>query len=389
VPHPETALPVVGIIGGGQLARMMAQAAISLGIGVRVLADSASDSAALICHDVVVGDYREYADLATLAAGCDAVTFDHEQVPLAHVEKLIADGVVVWPGPQSLPFVQDKIAMRSRLGELGLPVPEWAVVETADEIVGFAERHGWPVVAKAASGGYDGKGVWVLRTPSDAVELVGHASESGIRLYVEQHIAFARELAALAVRSATGETAVWPTVQTVQTDGICTEVIAPAPLLDAGLDAEARALALGLVQELDIVGLLAVELFETADGALLVNELAMRPHNCGHWTIDGSTTSQFEQHLRAVVGWPLGDTGTLAPVTVMANLLGGDGPAAADIGGRTPQALRADPGVHLHLYGKGVRAGRKIGHVNVLGDDTGPTRDRARAAVDTLRGDST
>jgi 5-(carboxyamino)imidazole ribonucleotide synthase len=386
VPHPETALPVVGIIGAGQLARMMAQAAISLGIGVRVLADTSTDSAALVCRDVVVGDYRDYHDLAALAVGCDVVTFDHEHVPLAHVEKLIADGVVVRPGPRALPFVQDKIAMRIRLGELGLPVPAWAVVDDAVEIDAFAEQHGWPVVAKAASGGYDGKGVWVLRSLAEAVELVGHAATSRIRLYVEQHVAFTRELAALVARSATGEIAAWPTVQTVQTDGICTEVIAPAPALAPTLDGAALALAERLVQELDVVGLLAVELFETADGGLLVNELAMRPHNCGHWTIDGSATSQFEQHLRAVVGWPLGDTSALAPVTVMANLLGGAGADAADIGGRIPQVLRSDPGVHLHLYGKGVRAGRKIGHVTVLDDDVQRTRDRAQAAVETLRG---
>jgi 5-(carboxyamino)imidazole ribonucleotide synthase len=386
VPHPETALPVVGIIGGGQLARMMCQAAISLGIGVRVLADTPTDSAALVCVDTVIGDYTDIDDLTGFAAGCDVVTFDHEQVPLGHIEKLVAGGVVVRPGPQALPFVQDKIRMRERLGELGLPVPDWAIVGGADEIAAFAEKHGWPVVAKAASGGYDGKGVWVLSSALDAAELVGHAAASGIRLYVEQHVDFARELAALVARSASGETAAWTTVQTVQTDGICTEVIAPAPAIDAALDAAARALALRVVEELDVVGLLAVELFETADGTLLVNELAMRPHNCGHWTIEGSSTSQFEQHLRAVLGWPLGDTGSLAPVTAMANLLGGDGPDAADLGGRIPAVLAGDSGTHLHLYGKGVRPGRKIGHITVLGDDPEQTRGRARHAVDVLRG---
>jgi 5-(carboxyamino)imidazole ribonucleotide synthase len=388
VPHPDTALPVVGIIGAGQLARMTQQAAISLGLAVRVLADTPDDSAALVCRDVMVGDYRDFDDLAAFSAGCDVVTFDHEHVPLRHVERLVDSGVVVRPGPQALPFVQDKIRMRVRLGELGIAVPDWTPVTSVSEISSFAALHGWPVVAKAVSGGYDGKGVWVLASEADASDVVSHAAGSGVSLYVEEHVGFVRELAALVARSANGELRGWPTVQTVQTGGICTEVIAPAPDLPASLDDSARALAARIATELDVVGLLAVELFETAGGGLLVNELAMRPHNCGHWTIDGSPTSQFEQHLRAVLGWPLGDTGTLAPVTVMANLLGGSGPGAgaAELASRLPGVLGADPGAHLHLYGKGVRPGRKIGHVTVLGHDTAHTRDRAVRAVDVLRG---
>ncbi len=393
MPDPQTALPVVGMIGAGQLARMTHQAAISLGVRVRVLADSATDSAAQVCPDVTIGDYRVYDDLAAFAAGCDVVTFDHEQVPLAHIERLVAAGVVVRPGPGSLPFVQDKIRMRERLGELGLPVPDWAVTRDVAEIVAFAGRHGWPIVAKAASGGYDGKGVWVLRSPAEAADVVGHAASAGLRLYVERHVDFARELAVLVARSDAGHEAAWPTVQTVQADGICVEVIAPAPDLDPVLEAEARALASTIARELGVVGLLAVELFETPDGELLVNELAMRPHNCGHWTIDGSVTSQFEQHIRAVLGWPLGDTSTLAPVTVMANLLGGDstanpstGSPDADLAARIPAMLAGDSGAHLHLYGKAVRPGRKIGHVTVLGHDRHVTHARAVAAASLLRG---
>jgi 5-(carboxyamino)imidazole ribonucleotide synthase len=389
VPHPETGLPVVGMVGAGQLARMTQQAAISLGLAIRVLADTPTDSAALVCRDVTIGDYRDYADLAAFAAGCDVVTFDHEHVPLAHVEKLVAAGVVVHPGPQSLPFVQNKISMRRRLTELAIAVPAWAVVGDATGIDAFATSHGWPVVAKAASGGYDGRGVWVLASSAEAVDVAAHAARSGVRLYVEEHVDFRRELAVLVARSTSGEIAGWPTVQTVQVDGICVEVIAPAPDLSDALDADARALAAHIATELDVVGLLAVELFDT-DRGLVVNELAMRPHNCGHWTIDGSVTSQFEQHLRAVIGWPLGETSPLAPVTVMTNLLGGSGPgpAAADIADRIPAVFADDPGVHLHLYGKGVRPGRKLGHVNVLGNDLAQTRGRAEEAVDGLRGDA-
>jgi 5-(carboxyamino)imidazole ribonucleotide synthase len=370
------------MVGGGQLARMTQQAAIALGLGFRVLADSATDSAALVTADVTVGDYRNYDDLAAFAAGCDVVTFDHEHVPLEHVEKLVASGVRCYPGPQALPFVQDKLRMRERLGALGFPVPAWSSVESVAEVVAFAERYGWPVVAKAASGGYDGKGVWVLQSAADAAQLL---ERGGVRLYVEQHVAFTRELAALVARSPSGRSVGWPIVQTVQDDGICVEVLAPAPDLAPARAQQATELALRIAEEFDVVGLLAVELFEVADG-VLVNELAMRPHNSGHWSIDGAVTSQFEQHLRAVLDWPLGDTATQAPFTVMTNLLGGAGPDAADLAARIPAAL-ADGDVRLHLYGKAVRAGRKIGHVTISGDDVADLRARARRATDVLRGD--
>ncbi|MGH8888485.1 MAG: 5-(carboxyamino)imidazole ribonucleotide synthase [Acidothermaceae bacterium] len=370
------------MVGAGQLARMTQPAAIALGIGFRLLAETASDSAALVTPDVVVGDYRNLDDLIAFAAGCDVVTFDHEHVPLEHVEKLVAAGVRVFPGPQALPYVQDKLRMRERLGTLGLPIPAWRPVESVAEVARFAETYGWPVVAKAASGGYDGKGVWVLRAPSDAAALL---DRGGVRLYVEQHVAFDRELAALVARSASGRSVAWPVVQTLQDDGICVEVLAPAPDLAPQRAREATELAQRIAEELDVVGLLAVELFETPDG-VLINELAMRPHNSGHWTIEGSVTSQFEQHLRAVLDWPLGDARARAPYTVMANLLGGGGPQAADLAARIPAAL-ADADVRLHLYGKAVRAGRKIGHVTISGDEVADLRARARRATDLLRGE--
>lgn len=370
------------MVGGGQLARMTQQAAIALGIGFRVLADSATDSAALVMADVTVGDYRNYDDLAAFAAGCDVVTFDHEHVPIEHVEKLAASGVRIYPGPQALPFVQDKLRMRERLGALGLPVPAWSPVETVEHVVAFADQYGWPLVAKAASGGYDGKGVWVLQSAADAALLL---ERGGVQLYVEQFVAFTRELAALVARTPSGRSVSWPVVQTVQDDGICVEVLAPAPDLAPDRALQASELAVRVAEELDVVGLLAVELFEVADG-LFVNELAMRPHNSGHWSIDGAVTSQFEQHLRAVLDWPLGDTSVRAPYTVMSNLLGGGGPDAADLASRIPVAL-TDGDLRLHLYGKAVRAGRKIGHVTISGDNVAELRARARHATDVLRGD--
>lgn len=373
------------MVGAGQLARMTQQAAIPLGIGFRLLADTRSDSAALVTPDVVIGDYRTLDDLAAFAAGCDVVTFDHEHVPIEHVEKLVASGARIFPGPQALPYVQDKMRMRERLGALGLPIPAWRSIETVADIDRFAQAHGWPVVAKAASGGYDGKGVWVLGSAAEAAELL---DRGGVRLYVEQRVTFGRELAALVARSASGRSVAWPVVETVQDDGICVEVLAPAPALAPERAREATDLALRIADELDVVGLLAVEMFEVDDG-VLVNELAMRPHNSGHWTIEGSVTSQFEQHLRAVLDWPLGETRARAPSTVMVNLLGGGGGgvAASDLASRIPDAL-ADGDVRLHLYGKDVRPGRKIGHVTISGDDVADLRGRARRATDLLRGDS-
>jgi 5-(carboxyamino)imidazole ribonucleotide synthase len=383
VSDPITGLPVVGMVGGGQLARMTQQAAIALGIRLRVLSDTADDSAALVVRDVCVGDYRSYDDLAAFAKDADVLTFDHEHVPLDHLAALVREGVTVRPGPRALPYVQDKIRMRERLGALGIPIPAWTVVTKPADLVQFGEHLGWPVVVKTATGGYDGKGVWFPADADKAVELLGKLSG---RVYVEQRVAFDRELSAMVGRSATGEMRVWPVVETVQTDGICTEVIAPAPGLDPRLEAEAQTIANTIAEDLGVVGVMAVELFQSR-GALLVNELAMRPHNSGHWSIDGARTSQFEQHLRAVLGWPLGDTAATGKVVVMANLLGGTSPDAADLAGRLPLALALDPGAHVHLYGKGVRAGRKIGHVTVVGDDVADTRRRATAVVDLLRGD--
>jgi 5-(carboxyamino)imidazole ribonucleotide synthase len=372
-------MPVVGMVGGGQLARMTAQAAIGLGATFRVLAASPSDSAALVTHDVVVGSHLSLPDIAAFAADCDVVTFDHEHVPGDVLAALESSGVLVRPGSGALRYTQDKLAMRERLTSLRVPCPRYAPVSSVADVAAFAGGT-WPVVLKAVSGGYDGKGVWVCPSPSSAAEVLGH----GIALLAEEFVPFRRELAALVALSPSGQGAAYPVVQTVQVDGICREVIAPAPGLDSELASLAQALALRVASALGVVGLLAVELFET-DRGLLVNELAMRPHNSGHWTIDGARTSQFEQHLRAVLDLPLGSCSPAGACSVMANLLGGTDP---DIYDRYIHVMASDPAVKVHFYGKEVRLGRKIGHVTIVGEageDVAAVRDRARRAASYLR----
>jgi len=387
-PQLPPGVPVVGMVGAGQLARMTQQAAIALGVHLRVLAVGAADCAAGVCSDVRLGGPRDLAAVQDFARGVDVLTFDHEHVPAALVADLERGGVVARPGSHALPYVQDKLQMRQRLAASGFPVPQWAVPRPGHELEdlrAFAADHHWPVVVKAVSGGYDGRGVWVVEDETAAARLVDALAD--LRWFVETHVAFRREVAIQVARSATGEIRAWPLVQTVQENGICTLVIAPAPQTDPEHAAHARSLAENIAKELDVVGLLAVEMFDTGgDEPFVVNELAMRPHNSGHWTMDGSVTSQFEQHLRAVLGWPLGDTSLRAPVTVMANLLGGSGPHAAAVHSRIPAAL-ADPGVRLHLYNKQVKPGRKIGHVNVCDAEVDAAVQRAGMAVRILRGE--
>jgi phosphoribosylaminoimidazole carboxylase PurK protein len=378
-------MPVVGMAGGGQLARMTQQAAIGLGVSLRVLAGAPDESAARVVPDVRVGDDRALDDLAAFAKGCDVVTFDHEHVPGPHIEELERSGVPCRPGSAALAHAQDKLVMRERLTGLGVPCPAYSHVPPSAPLAfleAFAREHGWPMVLKATRGGYDGKGVWMVeRIDRETHELVQRLLSGGVDLMVEQHVPFRRELAVLVARSPYGQGAAYPVVETVQEGGICVEVISPAPGLSKGLAAEAQSLALRLADELGVVGLLAVELFETEDG-LLVNELAMRPHNSGHWTIEGARTSQFEQHLRAVLDLPLGSTEPTAPYAVMANVLGGDDP---DVYPRYIHVMAHDPAVKVHMYGKESRPGRKIGHVTALGGDLAEVRERARHAAAYLR----
>ncbi|WP_053718890.1 5-(carboxyamino)imidazole ribonucleotide synthase [Saccharothrix sp. NRRL B-16348] len=376
----RTRLPVVGMIGGGQLARMTHQAAIPLGQSLRVLAESDSDPAALVARDVELGKHTDLDALRAFAKSCDVITFDHEHVPQEHLHALVADGVKVFPGPEALVHAQDKLVMRERLAAMGAPVPPFTAVRDASDVLKFGARHGWPCVLKAVRGGYDGRGVWMLNTPQSAQRVVPELLAAGTPLMVEQCVPMHRELSALVARSPFGQGAVWPLVQTVQQDGICVEVLAPAPDVDPAVAEQAQELALKIAAELGVVGLLAVELFETADG-LVVNELAMRPHNSGHWTIEGARTSQFEQHLRAVLDYPLGATDLAAPAVVMANVLGADDAPEMGPDERLHHLFARFPDAHVHLYGKAERPGRKIGHVTLLGERMDEVRQRARLAA--------
>jgi 5-(carboxyamino)imidazole ribonucleotide synthase len=368
------------MVGGGQLSRMTHQAAIALGQSLRVLATAADESAGLVAADVRLGDHRNLADLQALAEGATVLTFDHEHVPTEHLHALERAGHRVAPGPAALVHAQDKLVLRRALADAGEPQPAWAEARTVHDVTAFADDVGWPVVLKTPRGGYDGKGVFVIDGPDEAAELL----EAHGTLLVEERVAMVRELSAQVARSPFGQVAVWPVVETVQRDGVCAEVIAPAPGLSDELATAAQELAVRIADRLGVVGMLAVELFETAEG-VLVNELAMRPHNSGHWTIEGARTSQFEQHLRAVLDYPLGDTSMTAPVAVMANVLGG---AAAEpdwtgppLDERIHHFMAHWPDVKLHWYGKGLRRGRKLGHVTALGEDLATTRARAVAAA--------
>ncbi len=369
------------MIGGGQLARMT-----HLG-GHRTRADLAGAG----CRAGRIRRaghprrrHRLHTDLDALrraAAGVSALTFDHEHVPTEHLEKLVAEGVTVNPPPQALVHAQDKLLMRRKLQSLGAPVPRFAEITSVSDVEAFAQQIDGPVVIKTVRGGYDGKGVVMADDLASAREAVAGYLADGVAVLAEERVAMSRELAALVARSPFGQGAAWPVVETVQRDGICVEVYAPAPGLSAELGSAAQQLGLHLANELGVVGVLAVELFETADGGLLVNELAMRPHNSGHWTMDGAVTSQFEQHLRAVLDYPLGDTSAIAPAAVMANVLGAPQTPAMSMDERLHHLFARIPDAKVHLYGKGERPGRKLGHVNIIGADMDELRERAVRAA--------
>ena len=383
----EALAPTVAVIGGGQLARMLAEPAAAMGIPLRLLAEADGVSAAQVVPDHAVGDYRDLATLRATAKGCAVVTFDHEHVPTEHLRALEAE-LPVRPGPDALVHAQDKAVMRERLGALGIPCPRNAVVTTPDDVAGF----GLPCVLKTTRGGYDGKGIWMVDAAEESAEAFAAASDqAGVQILAEELVDFRRELSALVARAPSGQVAAWPIVESVQRDGICREVIAPAPDLAPALAVQAQQVAMRIAAELDVTGVLAVELFETNDGRILVNELAMRPHNTGHWTQDGAVTSQFENHLRAVLDLPLGAPDARAPWTVMVNILGGDVQSHGATTGRLydgyPHALARDPRLRVHLYGKGLRPGRKVGHVNAYGDDLDDCLERARHAAAWFRGD--
>jgi len=378
--------PVIGVVGGGQLARMMAPAATALGFELRVLAEGEDVSAVSAVANAPVGDYKDLEHLLEFSRGLDVLTFDHEHVPTAHLRSLIDAGVNVHPGPDALVNAQDKLVMRAAIDRLELPNPTWASVANVADLVAFGEQTGWPVVLKMPRGGYDGKGVRIVSSAEDAAASADWF-EAMSPLLAEAKVEFSRELSAMVARTPDGETRAWPVVHTIQVDGVCDEVIAPALDISVDVAAAAENAAVRIAGELGVTGVMAVELFETpgVGAGFLINELAMRPHNTGHWTQDGSVTSQFEQHLRAILNLPLGATDLLGPVVVMKNFLGG---ANQDLYSAFPAALASEPAAKVHCYGKAVRPGRKIGHVNLVGTsaaDVDSVRQRATTVADIIR----
>ncbi|SMX88638.1 5-(carboxyamino)imidazole ribonucleotide synthase [Brevibacterium iodinum ATCC 49514] len=370
--------PRIGVIGGGQLARMLAPAAEALGVRFSVLAETADAPATQVINEVTVGDYTDYPTLKAFAETVDVITFDHEHVPPEHLQALVEAGHAVRPGPDALIFAQDKIRMRTKMDELGLPNPAWAEITSVADVEAFAARVGYPFILKTPRGGYDGKGVRVIDSLDEAVEWLNEVPQ----LLAEEKVDFTRELAVMVGRSPMGQTAVWPVVETWQQNGVCKEAIAPAPDLR---DEKARAITeaiLTVAGTLEVTGVMAMEMFETDEG-FLINEFAMRPHNTGHWTQDGAVTSQFEQHLRAVLDLPLGSPAAREDVSVMVNILGAD---HEDLYQPYLHVMAHDPAVKVHLYGKGVRPGRKVGHVNAYGEDRQLVLARARHAADFIAG---
>lgn len=370
----------VGVIGGGQLARMMVPPAIHLGLQISVLAEMEGSSAARAAD--AVGDYRDPETVYAFADTVDVVTFDHEHVPQSILQELERRGKAVHPRPAALQFAQDKILMRQKLEALGVPVPNWAAVSNEAELRSFIDANGGRAVVKTARGGYDGKGVRVVSDPTEVHDWFVTLDEDarGGQLLAEELVDFTRELSQLVARRPSGETRTWPVVETIQRDGVCAVVLAPAPVADPATLIEAASIGTAVAEGVGVTGVLAVEMFETRDGRVLVNELAMRPHNSGHFSIEGSVTSQFEQHLRAVADLPLGDTSMTATAAVMVNVLGG--PAEGPMPVRYQRALAAHPRAKFHSYGKAPRPGRKVGHVTVTGDDLATVRAAAQAAAD-------
>ena len=369
----------IGVIGGGQLARMMVPPAIHLGLRISVLAESEGASAERAAD--VVGDYRDAETVYAFAETVDVITFDHEHVPQSILHELVSRGVAVHPRPEALQYAQDKIVMREKLAELGVPIPDWTAAADETDLQAFLDAHGGRAVVQTARGGYAGKGVRVISDAAEVRDWFTALAEDGNggSLLVEELVDFVRELSQLVARRPSGETRTWPVVETIQRDGVCAEVLAPAPTDRAEVLEQAAGIGAIVAEGVDVTGVLAVEMFETRDGRVLVNELAMRPHNSGHFSIEGSVTSQFEQHLRAVADLPLGDTSMTAPAAVMVNVLGG--PAEGPMPVRYAEALAAHPRAKFHSYDKQPRPGRKVGHVTVTGEQLDAVRAEAVAAA--------
>lgn len=372
--------PTVLVIGAGQLARMMVEASSRLGIKIRVLANNSEESAAQISTDNFFGDYKQLDDLLKACEGAAVLTFDHEHVPLSLLSQLEKMNMVIRPGIKALACSQDKVHMRQTLERAKLPNPKWIATDSILKAQEFFKAQNGKVILKAAKGGYDGKGVWEIEKISQLNDFYTTPESSWL---LEEKVEFTRELAVQVVRSPSNQLVVYQPVETRQKNGICNEVIAPAPDLSEALNIKIQQLGLRVAKELEITGVFTIELFETRNGEILINELAMRPHNSGHWSIDGAVTSQFENHLRAILDLPLGSPAPKAQYTVMANILGGD---FQDLYRPYLHCLARDPQLRVQLYGKSVKPGRKVGHLNLSGTDWVDLLARARHAADYFTG---
>jgi 5-(carboxyamino)imidazole ribonucleotide synthase len=372
--------PRIGVIGGGQLARMMTPPAINLGLKIKVLAEADGSSADLAT--TMVGDYNKLEVVREFARTVDVITFDHEHVPISVLEALEAEGVNVQPPSKALAFAQNKLHMRQKLGALGLPMPAWAEIHDAASLDDFIAANGGIAILKTPIGGYDGKGVRVVRASVDAKDWLENLASFGGSLLAEEKVDFVRELAQLSARTPSGEFKAWPLVETIQENGVCSLVLAPAPDASVATLATTADIAKQVAEALGVTGVLAVEMFEARDGRILINELAMRPHNSGHFSIEGSVTSQFEQHVRAVLDLPLGSTAARAAHSVMVNLLGVDD--KNDFVQALDKALESHPDAKVHTYGKSARAGRKMGHVTVVSESAEHALAEARGAAAVL-----
>jgi 5-(carboxyamino)imidazole ribonucleotide synthase len=361
--------PTIGVIGAGQLARMMIAPATALGVDLLLFASDANDSAAQINRHVI-GDYTNLAQVLDFAKKCDVVTFEHELVPLSVIKGLEAEGVKVYPPSSSFIYSQDKAAMRQKLS--AFPAPLSQVISEPSAVTEF------PVIAKAISGGYDGRGVWKIKTQVELQEILSHTSP----LLIEELIDFDVEISVMVARSPHGQATSWAPVETVQEDGICTLTITPAQKISPQVAEQAQKIALEIAQTVGVVGVMAVEMFVKGEN-IYINELAMRPHNSGHWSIEGSVTSQFEQHLRAILDLPLGSPAMNHKFAVMGNVLGG---GKTDMYRPYLHLMARTPSLHFHQYKKEVRKGRKIGHVTACGDDLLHLAQEVRHARDYMSG---
>lgn len=373
-------MQTVGVIGGGQLARMMISAAHELGVPLQVYADAEGSASELAA--TAIGDPADVDRVLDFAAGVDVITFDHEQVPQQTLAALAAAGVPTEPKAEALQFAQNKLLMRNALEELGLPQPAWAAVYSVADVDDFIAANGGKAVVKTPTGGYDGHGVRFVTSGTEVADWF----VAGEPLLAEAMVEFKRELSQMLARNASGEIKPWVVVETIQRNGVCNEALAPAPQIGSEQAELARRIGVSIADGLDVTGVFAVEMFETTAGEILVNELAMRPHNSGHWSMDGAVTGQFEQHIRAVLNMPLGDPTMRDAHAVMVNVLGG--PTDETFDTALADTMREYPELKIHWYGKSYRPGRKVGHINGFGADATGLIEHARAAAKLLKTDS-